>query len=217
MLVTAPPVLAVLNGWEPTRPRLTWYGEDDERVELSGRVLTNWAVKAANLLITELDAGHGARVLLDLPAHWRLLVWALGTWATAAEVLTEAAPTASDVVVTSRPEHWKGTQDLVAVALPPLARAWPEPLPPGVIDGAAELMGQPDQPLFASPPPRAGSDDGARVLLVADRPGLLLERAWQCWESGGSVVVVSPRSGRTVADIASSEQAQQRPEPLREP
>lgn len=201
-------MLAVLNGWEPTRPRLTWYGDDHERVELSGRVLTNWVVKAANLLTTELDAGHGSRVLLDLPAHWRLLVWALGTWATGAEVLTTAKAGASDAVVTSRPGHWHGVQDVVAVALPPLARAWPEPLPPGVVDGAAELMGQPDEPLFASSTPRVGSDDGPRLLLIADEPGELLDRAWQCWESGGSVVIVSPRSGRPVSDIASSERAQ---------
>ena len=27
---------------DPGRPRLTWYGDDAERVELSGAVLQNW-------------------------------------------------------------------------------------------------------------------------------------------------------------------------------
>jgi hypothetical protein len=70
-----------------TQPRLTWYGADDERVELSGRVLANWVTKAANLLTEEADLSPGGRVLLDLPLHWRAAVWALATWTTGAEVV----------------------------------------------------------------------------------------------------------------------------------
>ena len=40
---------------DPGRPRLTWYGPDAERVELSGKVLLNWVAKTANLLTDELD------------------------------------------------------------------------------------------------------------------------------------------------------------------
>src|SRR5699024_4296186 len=70
-----------------TQPRLTWYGADDERVELSGRVLANWVTKAANLLTEEADLSPGSRVLLDLPIHWRAAVWALATWTAGGEVV----------------------------------------------------------------------------------------------------------------------------------
>ena len=58
-----------------TSPRLTWYGPDSERVELSGRVLENWVAKTANYLVDELDAEPGSAVAVDLPVHWRSLVW----------------------------------------------------------------------------------------------------------------------------------------------
>ncbi|MEE6283139.1 TIGR03089 family protein [Georgenia sp. MJ170] len=74
-------VLELLLGEEPAQPRLTWYGADDERVELSGRVLANWVTKATNLLAEEGEVEPGTRVLLDVPVHWRGLVWALATWA----------------------------------------------------------------------------------------------------------------------------------------
>src|SRR5690554_3627439 len=73
-------VLDLILGQDPSQPRLTWYGEDDERVELSGRVLANWVTKATNLLVEEGEVEPGTRVLLDVPAHWRALVWALATW-----------------------------------------------------------------------------------------------------------------------------------------
>ncbi|MDR3068395.1 MAG: TIGR03089 family protein, partial [Cellulomonas sp.] len=56
---------------DPGKPRLTWYDSDDQRVELSGAVLSNWANKTANLLVEEVEAGPGTRVGLDLPLHWR--------------------------------------------------------------------------------------------------------------------------------------------------
>ena len=55
-----------------------------------------------------------------------------------------------DVVVTDRPQAWSRIADVIAVPLPALARSWPEALPAGVIDGASELMGQPDVPVFAT-------------------------------------------------------------------
>lgn len=207
--VMPPPVLAVLTAWEPSHPRLTWYGEAGERVELSGRVLTNWAVKAANLLVSECDAGPGTRVHLDLPAHWRLLVWSLGAWATGAEVTSGEVPDAGahDVVVSDRPDRWPSSaSEVVAVPLPALAMAWPGRLPAGAIDGAADLMSQPDEPLFATGnAPRRGADAGARTLLLAEEPSPLIAQAWACWERGGSVVVVTPRPEREVATIRDQE------------
>src|SRR5688572_18938796 len=65
---------------DPGRPRLTWYGDDGERVELSGAVLENWVNKTTNLLVEEFDAEPGTRVVIDLPVHWRTVVWALAVW-----------------------------------------------------------------------------------------------------------------------------------------
>mgnify|MGYP005812273953 CR=1 FL=1 len=139
-----------------SRPVLTWYGDDDERVELSGPVLAQWVTKAANLLVEELDAGPGYRVLLDLPGHWRTVVWALATWRVGACVVvgpragsasgpavpderTAPSGAAVDAVLTSSPSAVDGRATIVAVALPALARAFPAPLPDGVLDGSAVL------------------------------------------------------------------------------
>lgn len=80
-------LIAQWRDHEPAQPRLTWYGPESERVELSGRVLANWVIKAANMLTAEADVEPGARVRLDLPPHWRTLVWALGTWTAGGEVV----------------------------------------------------------------------------------------------------------------------------------
>lgn len=76
--------MQTLRSNDATSPRLTWYGPGGERVELSGRVLDNWVAKTANFLVDELDAGTGSTVLLDLPAHWRGVCWALAGWSTGA-------------------------------------------------------------------------------------------------------------------------------------
>lgn len=83
-------VLDLLTGDEPNQPRLTWYGPDDERVELSGRVLANWVTKATNLLVEEGEVEPGTRVLLDVPVHWRALVWAMATWCAGGELVLPA-------------------------------------------------------------------------------------------------------------------------------
>ncbi|MCM3661039.1 TIGR03089 family protein [Georgenia satyanarayanai] len=83
-------VLDLLTGDEPNQPRLTWYGAEDERVELSGRVLANWVTKATNLLVEEGEVEPGSRVLLDVPVHWRALVWAMATWCAGGELVLPA-------------------------------------------------------------------------------------------------------------------------------
>jgi len=131
---------------DPGRPRLTWYGDGGERVELSGAVLANWVTKAANLLVEELDAGPGLRVRLDLPGHWRSLVWALAVWRVGACVVVPGAvggggphDEPADVVVTTHPPGAPAGAAVVAVALPALARRFDGALPPGAIDGTAVL------------------------------------------------------------------------------
>lgn len=135
-------------------PRLAWSSSDGEALELSGRVLANWTAKIANLLVEEADAEPGTRVLLDLPVHWRSLVWALGTWVAGAAVVTDVngsgggdagSPGHVDVAVTTRPEAWVGRADLVvAVTLPSFALRWTgEPLGEA-LDGSADVAAQPD-------------------------------------------------------------------------
>lgn len=157
-------LVLTLPGTHPGAPRLTWYGAG-ERVELSGRVLVNGVVKATNLLVAEAELGPGRRLALDLPAHWRALVWALAAWTTGAELDLVPRPPAADdgaphtgagprrsggpddVLVTDRPPadgiaHQADV--VVAVPLSALALRFPPPLPEGAIDGAADLMTYPD-------------------------------------------------------------------------
>lgn len=185
---------------EPGRPRLTWYGPDPERVELSGAVLDNWVTKTANLLVEELDAGPGTRVVLDLPPHWRTLVWALAAWRVGACVVpAQSAPPAvpphGDVVVTTDPAAWTGAgAPVVAVALPALARRFDGDLPSGALDAASSVMtygdalgwvpdGDPRSPAVeagGATVPHAelltwargttGTPDGARALLAVPGP-----------------------------------------------
>lgn len=158
-------VLAALQR-EPGRPRLTWYGPDHERVELSGAVLDNWVSKTGNLLLEELEAGPGTRVALDLPPHWRSVVWALAVWRTGACAVAGADE--ADVVVTDRPDAHPGARDLVAVALPALARRVDGTLPAGALDAAASVMTYGDV-LGPTPAPDVAAPalDGAAGTVTA--------------------------------------------------
>lgn len=173
MPATIRDVLRTLTA-DPGRPRLTWYGPDGERIELSGAVLVNWVSKTTNLLVEELDAEPGTVVATDLPPHWRTLVWALSAWQAGAEVrvVDEAhAPTGSpapsaDVVVTSTPERWLGPDgrrpahgDLVVVSLPALARRYDGDLPAGAIDAASAVMTYADSLGYVTP-----TDPGATAV-----------------------------------------------------
>ena len=135
---------------DPGRPRLTWYGPDSERIELSGAVLVNWVTKTTNLLVEEFDAGPGVVVGIDLPGHWRMLVWSLATWRAGAELRLisprEEVGADVEVIITNRPDRWShASAPLVAVALPALARAFDGDLAPGVIDAASAVMTYGDQ------------------------------------------------------------------------
>jgi uncharacterized protein (TIGR03089 family) len=152
------PLLPALLGGltrDPGRPRLTWYGTGGERVELSGHVLDNWVTKSTNLLVEEFEVGPGSAVVLDLPPHWRTVVWAFAVWRAGACVVPVARTDddtagtggaggglAADraVVVTDRPEAWSTAHDVVAVALPALARRFDGQLPAGAMDAASAVM-----------------------------------------------------------------------------
>ncbi len=187
-----PGLLDGLCASDPGRPRVTWYG-DGERVELSARVLANWVVKTANLLTDALDAGPGTTVRLDLPPHWRTLVWRLAVPAVGAHVhagdgLPDAGSEGADVVVSTAPPA-----DVV-VTLAALARSGGT-LPPGTLDYNAEVGGQPDELLGLEapaplPPPGRTWPPGTRLLTVGPDPAALVD----VLRSDGSVVLLGHAS-----------------------
>jgi uncharacterized protein (TIGR03089 family) len=196
------------------QPALTWYGDDGERIELSGAVVGNWVAKTVNLLVEEFDAEPGTAVLVDLPVGWRQAVWALaaarcGAVPTLLDPTVDAAVDPVDggceVVVTSRPAAWEGTSaELVAVALPALARTFDGELPPGAVDAARAVMSYGDaigwDPAASSPTslevlsPPAGTAvvPGARTIVPGDRPvATVLADLVAVWSADGSAVLTS--------------------------
>lgn len=190
-------LLALLTR-EPGRPRITWYAADGDRVELSGAVLENWISKSTNLLVEELDVEPGTRVLLDLPTHWRTVVWQLAVWRAGGCVVLPGG-TGAEVVVTDSPgEHADGAQ-LVAVSLPALARRFVGDLPPGAIDAAAAVMtygdviGWAPTPAPSDPALDPGPTHGELVAWALDGQP----------EGAGERVLVAAGPGRTSAqDVA---------------
>ncbi|MGL5857390.1 MAG: TIGR03089 family protein [Angustibacter sp.] len=223
-------LLRTITTTDPTRPRITWYDDlpgptAGERIELSGRVLGTWVAKAAGLLVDELDVQHGDLVRLDLPTHWRTVYWALAAWEVGAAVELGRSPTGDPpaAVITTAPTAQ--SVPVVAVSRAALARAWAgSPLPPGAVDEAADLPGQPD--VFEPPQPpspgevalrsaagvrsaadlvdeaadlaeRSGWPLGARVGLRVDGdadPAEALQVALAAWRIEGSLVLVTCRS-----------------------
>ncbi|GAB97420.1 uncharacterized protein (TIGR03089 family) [Kineosphaera limosa] len=215
---TLPELLETLaSGPAATAPRLTHY-DGAERIELSGKVLSNWVAKAANLLIEEADAAPGTKVRLDLPAgHWRAAYWALATWAVGATLCLRGSGQEADVVVTDSPQSLgRDARPLVVgVTLQALSRSFPGALDSAALDEAAILATYGDhldvdeEPDPADPAVMAGGqvttfEDlvGAttarpeRVLLLAPHDqALALQAALTAWSGGGSVVVVRAQPG----------------------
>lgn len=162
---------------DPGRPRLTWYGPGGERVELSARTLQNWVAKTANLLV-ELEAGPGTTIGVDLPVHWRGVVWLLGSWAVGAHAVVPPGALLDDqvdVVVTPHvaapPTVRAGV--LVIAALPALASRYDGDLPPGAVDAATEVRLQPDDFVAGHVRPEEGTPaltvpgDGGHPLTLS--------------------------------------------------
>ncbi|MCH8560188.1 TIGR03089 family protein [Nesterenkonia sp. DZ6] len=174
------------------QPALIWYGagEDQERVELSGRVLQNWTVKLIGLFSQECEIDEGAAVLVDAAPHWKatavlLAAGALGWRATlvalgAAQNDDDArAATASalepGLILTDRPGDWTGAGPLAhalgdaeLAALSPglldasFEEATGQRLPAWALDISAEVRQHPDQlPAPLPPLELPGADAGA--------------------------------------------------------
>ena len=99
------------------RPAVVDYASGPDRVELSGRVLANWAAKTANLLDAE-GLGQDAVVAVDLPAAWQALAVLLGLARAGVQVRFVHAGTGTDadLVVSDAPATWaQAPGDLWAV------------------------------------------------------------------------------------------------------
>jgi uncharacterized protein (TIGR03089 family) len=217
MSIPAIELMTALRSGQSTSPRLTWYGPDSERVELSGRVLDNWVAKTSNLLQDELDAEPGTRLRLDLPAHWKSLIMALAAWQLGMEVVFDDAEAELLATGDPGPGAAQGAFDAVlAVALPALAMRWPGELPTGVVDYAAEVRSHGDVFMPHVDPEAARTavqgaagtahthgelldgfaaahDDGVRLLVpAADGLEAALAQSLGAWKSDGSVVLVHP-------------------------
>ena len=170
-----PGLLAQLTA--EARPRLTWYS-GTERVELSGQVLDNWVTKVANFLVEEYEAGPGTRVHLDLPAHWRSVVWAFAVWRVGA-CLTASRTGRIHLVGSDRPGERtaEGDTPVVALGLPALARSFDGPLPEGVVDATGAVMGYGDVLTWMPEP-----DPLAPALDLDGRP--VMHRALPEWAAG---------------------------------
>lgn len=215
MTTPAIDLMTSLRSGNSTAPRLTWYGPDSERVELSGKVLDNWVAKTSNLLQDELDAEPGMRLALDLPAHWKGMVWALAAWQLGLETVLNGGK--ADLLATATPEAAAGKYDaVVAVALPALAMRWAGELPPGCLDYAAEVRSHGDvfmqhteaDPLSCAIVAQDGRRHSHQDLLdgfaaphgeavrlhIPGRDGLeaALANALGAWRHEGSVVLTHP-------------------------
>ncbi|PID53548.1 MAG: TIGR03089 family protein [Micrococcales bacterium] len=162
------------------RPRLTWYGPDEERVELSGHVLRLWAAKTANLLVEEFDLHAGDTVRVDMPVHWRAVAIAMGACWAGGEVPGDT--TTADVWVWSPrgtdlpdPAVPTGEDVDVVVALPALASQFPG-TPAGTVDYVHEIGTYPDE--FRPVGPVGGTDLMRRAARLSpelsDHPRLAL-------------------------------------------
>jgi uncharacterized protein (TIGR03089 family) len=203
-------------------PLVTCYDlADGSRVELSAVTTANWVAKTSNLLTDELLLDPGDRVELAVagrhPGHWMTLVWALACWQTGLVATLGLADEARLVVTGPGPDEIEaattGDADVVACSLHPLGLGLAS-TPPGVLDFASEVRGQPDA--WSGVPVAADTlawVDDAQRLTQADvtygdvrPPRRTLVRAGQPWSTlhdalvvplrdGGSAVVVTGEAG----------------------
>ena len=171
------PLLPLLPGpQDADRPWLVCYGID-ERVELTGHVLSMWLAKTAGFVTSESAPGDGVHVAL--PPHWRTVAWACGTWLAGRSVLLgsseeiRAAGLVPELSVAFTPESLcEEAEAQVLVPSASLALRWPGELPALVLDGAADLMHYPDHftPVSAAGDLTCLSDLTAEMAVPAD-PG----------------------------------------------
>lgn len=146
-------------------PAFTHY--DEQRLELGGKVVVNWLNKLANFYLEELALEPGQTVLLDLPCHWRTILWLQAGWMVGLKMrlsqqLDSVAALEEGVfwknhpeistLVTTAPEKYEAAFssgcEVVGLELASLALKYLRPLPDFALDGNAAVLSQPDGLLF---------------------------------------------------------------------
>ncbi|KGM16664.1 hypothetical protein N867_17445, partial [Actinotalea fermentans ATCC 43279 = JCM 9966 = DSM 3133] len=128
--------------------------------------------------------------------HWRAVVWAMATWRVGACVVLPPAGR-PDLVVTHEPARHVGEgTDVVAVALPALARHLEGELPAGVVDATSAVMTYGDvltwmpEPSPSAPAVKVGEQLVAHAALEHWARSVL-ERHGEC-PPGGRLLVAVP-------------------------
>lgn len=174
---TFPRLLDAALRTDPSRPLVTFYDDaTGERVELSVTTYANWVAKTASLLQDELDVERGATVLVALPTHWLGAVWLGAAWSVGACASDDLARATDADVLVCGPEQLhalagqSGRAPVLALSLRPLGGRFADPLPVGVTDYGAVVLGQPDVfvPLDAPGPEDAAWRDGEGSLTQAE-------------------------------------------------
>jgi uncharacterized protein (TIGR03089 family) len=148
---TFPALLADRLRRDAARPLVTFYDDaTGERVELSVTTYANWVAKTAGLVQDELDIERGALLLVDLPTHWLGAVWLGAAWTLGLRVTDDRASVDEADLVVCGPDSVDAVTPaadrvpVVALSLRPLGARFDVPLPPGVVDYGAVVLGQPD-------------------------------------------------------------------------
>ena len=172
-------LLAAALARDPAGPLLTFYDDaTGERTELSTTTLANWVAKTANLLRDDVGAAPGDRVAVLLPAHWQAAAILLGAWSAAAVVGTAPAGAAAAFASGDRVAAAAGADEVFALSLAPLGRAFPDGPPPGTRDYSVEVRAQGDRwsgPLVEDAAPALETIDG--TVTGGDLVEIALRRA----------------------------------------
>ncbi|QJC22343.1 TIGR03089 family protein [Arcanobacterium buesumense] len=193
-----------------TSPALIWYGVS-ERIELSGKVCAMHISKIAQYLSDDLGVDGDSHLFLDLPAHWKSVLWSLAGHVAGCHVsYTPTELSWNDVVVTAHPTPPQDQATHLALTLAPLAFAWPGDLPDEYEDAASAPMRYPDtidlttftpQDIAVENPPTSfstyavGADDPQR--LTAQFAGAVFNHA--------ALVIITPQNN--IENILATENA----------
>lgn len=219
-------VFAVVAG-DPRRPRVTVYGSDGARSEVSGASLVNMSAKVAGLLTEELGAEPGDEVFVALPPGFQTAAVLFGCWW--AGLVATDADTADAVAafVPDGADPQLGAADEVFVVSGHPFGAPSRNVALHQRDFTGSVLGQADR--FTPPRlgPQAPATAGSSALTVAqcletatgrwpDGTRLLSTQTWGLPDpaltalvapllAGGSVVHVDPSGPTDLSDIGRTE------------
>lgn len=183
---------------DPGRPLVTFYdARIGERVELSVATADNWVNKLVNLFSDELGLQPGDEVAVELPASWQAVVVVLAAWSAGLVVSVQdgATPALRVVGPAALAGHLRAAEPVLACSLRPLGARFDRPLPPGWLDFAVEVPGQPD--LILAPVAVSASDEAVRTAEGASSHGQLVDTA-----NGRALEMGLHRGGRLLTDVS---------------